>query len=75
VARSHKEKQAFGVLQRKFQILVKKMELWYVGDIANVVNTTTMLHNMMVSQRINNDEIECESFFAFPANLEVDKEE
>ncbi len=30
--------QAFGVLQRKFHVLVRKMELWYVGDIASVVN-------------------------------------
>ena len=50
------------------------MELWYVGNIANVVNTTIMLHNMMVAQRIDNDEIKCELFYALPANLEVDKE-
>jgi hypothetical protein len=53
-------------LQRKFQILVRKIELWYVSDIGAVVNTTIMLHNMMVAQRINNDEYEeCESFYAF----------
>lgn len=43
--------RAFGVLQRKFQVLVRKIELWYVGDIDAVVNTTIMLHNMMVAQR------------------------
>ena len=53
-------------MQRKFQILVRKIELWYVSDIGAVVNTTIMLHNMMVAQRINNDEYEeCESFYAF----------
>ena len=57
--------RAFGVLQRKFQILVRKIELWYVSDIGAVVNTTIMLHNMMVAQRIDNDEYECESFYAF----------
>ena len=25
--------RAFGVLQRKFQVLVKRIELWYLGDI------------------------------------------
>lgn len=59
--------RAFGVLQRKFQVLVKKIELWYVSDIANVVNTAIMLHNMMVAYRIDNDEMECESFYAFSA--------
>ena len=34
-----------------------------------------MLHNMMVAQRIDNDESECESFYAFPGNLEAVEEE
>ncbi|KAI2503188.1 Ribosomal protein-like protein [Fragilaria crotonensis] len=54
--------RAFGVLQRKFQVLVRKIELWYVGDIGALVNTAIILHNMMVAQRIDNDETECESF-------------
>ena len=40
--------RAFGVLQRKFQVLVRKIELWYVGDIGALVNTAIILHNMMV---------------------------
>ena len=67
--------RAFGVLQRKFQVLVKKIELWYVGDIADVVNTTIMLHNMMVAHRIDNDEYECESFYAFSGSWEADDDE
>ena len=68
--------QAIGVVQCKFQILVKKMELlWYVGDNANVVNTTIMLHNTMVAQRIDNKKTKCESFYDVPANLEVNEEE
>ena len=59
--------RAFGVLQRKFQVLVKKIELWYVSDISDVVNTAIILHNMMVGYRIDNDETECESFYAFSA--------
>jgi hypothetical protein len=31
--------QAFGVMQRKFQVLVQKIEHWYVGDIANIITT------------------------------------
>ena len=51
---------------------MRKIELWYVGDIGAVVNTTIMLHNMMVAQQIDNDEYECESFYAF-GNLEAEE--
>ncbi len=50
--------RTFGVLQRKFHVLVRKIEMWYVGDIACVVNTCISLHNMMLSHRIDNDEVE-----------------
>ncbi len=53
---------------------MKKIELWYVGNIADVVNTTIMLHNMMVAERIDNDECECESFYAFSDNLEAEEQ-
>ncbi len=66
--------RAFGVLQRKFQALVRKIELWYVGDIGAVVNTTIMLNNLMVAQWIDNDEYECESFYAF-GNLEAEEQQ
>ena len=41
--------RAFGVLQRKFHVLVRKIEMWYIGDIACVVNMCISMHNMMVS--------------------------
>ena len=59
--------RAFGVLQRKFHVLVRKMELWYVGDIANVVNCCMCLHNMMVANRMAMGDEESEEFYAFPA--------
>ena len=33
-----------------------------------------MLHSMMVAHRIDNDESECESFYAFSAHTEADNE-
>ena len=59
--------RAFGVLQRKFHVLVRKIELWYVGDIANVVNSCICLHNMMVANRMAMGDEESEEFYAFPA--------
>ena len=53
--------RAFGVSQPKFHVLVRKIEMWYLGDIACVVNTCIVLHNMMVSHRIDNDEVELEA--------------
>ena len=58
--------RAFGVLQRKFQVLVKKVELWYVSDIANIVKCCLCLHNMMVATRMAQGEEESEEFYAFP---------
>ena len=55
--------QAFGVLQRKFQVLVRKTEIWYVGDIANVVNCCICLHNMMVANRMAMRDKESEEEF------------
>jgi hypothetical protein len=55
------------VLQRKFHVLVRKMELWYVGDIASVVNCCICLHNMMVPNRMAMGDEESEEFYAFPA--------
>ena len=55
--------QAFGVLQRKFHIIVKANEHWYVDDIANIVVSTIVLHNMMVCHRVSSDENEDISFY------------
>ncbi len=59
--------RAFGVLQCKFYVLVRKIELWYVGNIANVVNCCIYLHNMMVANRMIMGDEEPEEFYAFPA--------
>jgi hypothetical protein len=65
--------RAFGVLQRKFHVLVRKIEMWYVSDIACVVNTCIMLHNMMVSHRIDNDDVESEALYVYDGRLENDE--
>ena len=41
--------RAFGVLQRKFHVLVGKIDQWYVSDIASIVKCCLRLHNMMVA--------------------------
>ena len=56
--------QAFGVMQRKFQVLVQKIEHWYVGDIANIFNCCICLHNMMVANRMAMGDKESEEFYA-----------
>lgn len=55
--------RAFGVLQRKFQILERKVELWYVEDIHQVVMACVVLHNMMVAERVARDEEEHSSLY------------
>ena len=51
--------RAFGILQRKFQILTRPVELFYEEDIKDVVETCLILHNMMVENCMENDE-DCE---------------
>jgi hypothetical protein len=55
--------RAFGVLQRTFHILVRKMEFWYLSDICNVVNTCIVLHNMMVAHRIDSSDDESDAIY------------
>jgi hypothetical protein len=50
--------RAFGILQRKFHILVHDIELFYEQDIRYVVEACIILHNMMVEVRVNRDEEE-----------------
>ena len=61
------------MLQIKFHVLVHKIEMWYVSDIACVVNTCIMLHNMMVSHRIDNDDVESEALYVYDGHLENDE--
>ena len=64
--------RAFGVLQRKFHVLVRKIEMWYIGDSACVVNTCITLHNMMVSHRIDNAQVKSEALYVYDGRLEND---
>jgi hypothetical protein len=59
--------RAFGVLQRKFQILTRPMELWYQDDIRNIVDTTIILHNMMVEVRLSRDQVEASDWYEMEA--------
>ncbi len=59
--------RAFGVLQLKFQVLVRKIEQWYIGNIANIVNCCICLQNMMVANRMAMGDKESKEFYAFPA--------
>ena len=56
--------RAFGVLQRKFQVLKRPIEQWFIRDINYLVQSTITLHNMMVEHRINKNEKEDISFYA-----------
>jgi Plant transposon protein len=60
--------RAFGVLQRKFQVLRKPMEWWFLNDIKEVVESTIILHNMMVEERVKRDETENNSVYLFDGN-------
>jgi len=50
--------RAFGILQRKFQILCRPAELFCMEEIADVVDACLILHNMMVEVRTERDEPE-----------------
>ena len=49
---------ALGVLQRKFQFLVRDAEQWYMSDITEAVETCTILHIMMIEENRDWDEEE-----------------
>jgi Plant transposon protein len=50
--------RAFGILKRKFHILVHDIELFFEHDIRYVVEACIILHNMMVEVRVGRDEEE-----------------
>jgi hypothetical protein len=66
--------RAFGVVQRKFQILVRKFEQWYVNDISDIVLACIMLHNMMVAHRMSIGEQEGVSFYECPDEFSEEEE-
>ena len=55
--------RAFGILQRKFHILVKAIEYWFLGDIADIVYCCVTLHNMMVVERVARDEMDAVDWY------------
>jgi Plant transposon protein len=55
--------RAFGVLQRKFGILRTPFEQLHVENIKNIVYTTLILHNWMVTERVNSNEEENGDFY------------
>ncbi len=57
------------MLQRKFHVLVQKIELWYIGDISSVVNTCIILRNMMVANRIDSGEVESDAFYVYDITI------
>jgi hypothetical protein len=62
--------QAFGVLQRKFQIIKRPMESWYILQMHSTMMTSILLHNMMVEHRVHNDESEHSDMYqVFDDNL------
>ena len=48
--------RAFGVIQSKFQVLQKGLEDFYSTTMNNIVFTAIILHNMMVSHRVEQGE-------------------
>jgi Plant transposon protein len=55
--------RGFGVLKAKFHFLLTRIELWYIGEITDAVDTCMILHNMMVAHRMDNDEEEAADFY------------
>jgi hypothetical protein len=55
--------RGFGVFQRKFHILVKDFELWFIEDIMEIVECCIILHNMMVSVQVAHNEEENSSWY------------
>jgi Plant transposon protein len=51
-------KHAFGVFHRKFQIMKKPIEQWYVEDICDMMYTCLILHNWMVTNRVSQNKVE-----------------
>jgi Plant transposon protein len=55
--------RGFGVLQRKFHMIVKPFEFWFQDDIAAMCLTCVALHNMMVELRVQRQEQESPDFY------------
>lgn len=60
--------RAFGVLQRKFQFLVRPVELLFTEDIQDIVEACIIFHNMMVEVRVLRDQDEDSDWYDVPAD-------
>ena len=60
--------RSFGVFQRKFQVLTCPFKQWLAVDIHDIIMTCVVLHNAMVSVRIDWNEEESNGFYD---NLEI----
>ena len=64
--------RAFGILVRKFQLLARPCEYWYVDDMKDMMYGCIIMHNMMVEERLRRDESECAGMYAVDSNSEND---
>jgi Plant transposon protein len=55
--------RAFGIAQRKWQVLCRPVENWYEDEIEEIVEACFILHNMMVEVRVSRDEREEVSWY------------
>jgi hypothetical protein len=67
--------RAFGVLQRKFAILAKNIELWHVKEISPIVMSCILLHNMMVQVRMERCEEEAADWYEGVGQVQEDVEQ
>jgi Plant transposon protein len=55
--------RTFGILQRKFHYLVRPFEQWEMEEIKDIMLTCILLHNWMVTVRVERDEQETADFY------------
>jgi len=60
--------RGYGVLKLKFLVLTHPITLHHRDDIFYLVMATILLHNMMVEERVANDEVEDSSFYTSICN-------
>jgi Plant transposon protein len=56
--------RTFGILQRKFHYLVRPFEQWELEEIKDIMLTCILMHNWMVTVRVERDELESPDFYA-----------
>jgi hypothetical protein len=65
--------RAFGVVRRKFQVLKRPLEWWFLNDIKQIVETCIILHNMMVEVRITRDEQEDSNLYFYDLDESINE--